>query len=151
MRIQDHQVAGRLPNVTDGPSTHLVSEDFRPFVARPNFSTFEQSVRQNEPQISLHITTFKDATLVALSWPHVLMDASAGKDLLSGWSSVLAGRESDVPVATGAREDILSQAAISEKKEPNEEFKLEKRLFTKTSMRQKSLDSFLANQMPCHS
>jgi hypothetical protein len=130
MRIQDHHVARRLPNATDGPSTHLISEDFRPFIARPNFPTFEQSVRQNEPQISLHVTSFKDATLVALSWPHVLMDASAGKALLSGWSAVLAGREGDVPVVIGARDDILLQAAMEDKAVTSEEFKLEKNRLT---------------------
>ncbi|OKP13632.1 hypothetical protein PENSUB_823 [Penicillium subrubescens] len=130
MRIQDHHVARRLPNATDGPSTHLISEDFRPFIARPNFPTFEQSVRQNEPQISLHVTSFKDATLVALSWPHVLMDASAGKALLSGWSAVLAGREGDVPVVIGARDDILLQAAMEDKAVTSKEFKLEKNRLT---------------------
>jgi hypothetical protein len=130
MRIQDHQLASRLPNATDGPSTHLVSEDFRCFIARPNYPSFAQSVRRNEPPIALHVSTFKDATLVALSWPHVLMDASAGKALLSGWSSVLAGRESDVPVVTGAREDILLQVTTSEKAEKVEEFKLEKHRLT---------------------
>ncbi|KAJ5368014.1 uncharacterized protein N7496_007774 [Penicillium cataractarum] len=130
MRIQDHPLASCLPNATDGPSTHLVSEDFRPFIARPNYPSFVQSVQRREPSIALHVSSFKDATLVALSWPHVLMDASAGKALLSGWSSVLAGRESDVPVVTGAREDILLQATASEKLENSEEFKLEKNCLT---------------------
>ncbi|CEJ59699.1 hypothetical protein PMG11_08311 [Penicillium brasilianum] len=130
MRIQDHKLASLLPNATDGPSTHLVSEDFRPFIARPNHPTFVQSVKRNEPPIALHVSSFKDATLVALSWPHVLIDASAGKALLSGWCSVLAGRELDVPVVTGAREDILLQAATSEKAENIEEFKLEKHRLT---------------------
>jgi hypothetical protein len=130
MRIQDHRLASRLPNATDGPSTHLVSEDFRPFIARPNFPTLDQSIRRNEPQISLHVTSFKDATLVALSWPHVLMDASAGEALLSGWSSVLTGRERDIVVVTGAQDDILLQAAMSKKAETSEKFKLEKNRLT---------------------
>lgn len=126
MPIQDHPVASRLSNATDGPSTCLVSDDWRPFVARADFPTFEQSVQQNEPQISLHVTSFQDATLVALSWPHVLMDASAGKALLSGWTSVLAGRECDVPVVAGARDDVLTQSTMAEKADSSEEFKLEK-------------------------
>jgi hypothetical protein len=130
MRIQDHRLASRLPNATDGPSTHLVSEDFRPFIARPNFPTFDQSIRRNEPQISLHVTSFKDATLVALSWPHVLMDAPAGKALLSGWSSVLTWRERDIVAVTGAQDDILLQAAMSEMAETSEKFKLEKNRLT---------------------
>ncbi|KAJ5166197.1 uncharacterized protein N7482_004978 [Penicillium canariense] len=134
MRIQDHPVASRLPQATDGPSTYLVSDDFRPFIARANFPSFAQSVQQNEPPISLHVTSFNDATLLALSWPHVLMDASAGKALLSGWTSVLAGREDSVPMVIGARDDVLLQTTMSEKQDRDEEFKLEKNRMTGASL-----------------
>lgn len=58
------------------------------------------------------------------------MDASAGEALLSGWSSVLTGRERDIVVVTGAQDDILLQAAMSKKAETSEKFKLEKNRLT---------------------
>jgi hypothetical protein len=80
------------------------------------------------PSISLHITSFSDATLVAVVWPHMLMDASGGRALLAGWSSVLPGREEDIPMVLGAQKDILQQAAEATDDEDDgkhEEFKLE--------------------------
>lgn len=113
MKIEDHPLASRLPKKTDGPSIQFVSKDFRPLVARPDFPSFEEMVRQGLPQISLHVTCFRDATLVALAWPHVMMDAMGSKALLAGWSSVLAGREDEVPEVLGARDDILRHPEIT--------------------------------------
>ena len=63
-------------------------------MARQNFpATIEEMIRQNLPQISLHITSFSDFTLVALTWPHIMMDAIGQQALLHGWSLVLAGEE----------------------------------------------------------
>jgi hypothetical protein len=57
--------------------------------------------------MSVHITSFTNATFVALSWPHTLMDVMGQQALLNAWSMVLAGRESEVPPVLGARDDIL--------------------------------------------
>lgn len=60
------------------------------------------------PQIFLRITSFADATLMGLVWPHTMMDALGLEDLLRAWSIVLAGREGDVPALLGASEDVLA-------------------------------------------
>lgn len=112
--LDDHPVAQRLPRETQGPSVQHVSTDTRPFIARPNFPTFENMIRQNEPIVSLHVTTFTDATLVALAWPHLLMDAMGARALLAGWTSVLAGREEEVFNVLGAREDICRHPVIAD-------------------------------------
>lgn len=134
VRIQEHPVAGQIPKATDAPSVQPISDDFRPFIARPNFPTFEELVRQKLPLISLHISTFSDATIVALVWPHVLMDASGGQALLAAWSSVLAGREGEVPMVLGARTDILRNVASTEGDGMPEEFELERRRLKGTSL-----------------
>src|SRR5262249_36842382 len=69
------------------------------------------------------ITSFSDATLVALSWPHTLMDVMGQQALLQGWSLVLADRESEVPAMLGAREDVICTAADVVVEKP-EEFKV---------------------------
>lgn len=105
----------------------------RPFVARPDFpATVDELIRQNLPQISLHVTSFNDATLVGLVWPHTLMDAVGGKALLAAWSLVLAGREEDVPLVIGARTDTPS--AISNEHKIQEEFHLERKRLTGASL-----------------
>lgn len=127
MKLQDHPVASRLPKSTEGPSLHPISSEFRPFLARRNFPTFEEIIRQNLPPMSVHITSFHDATLIALIWPHVMMDALGGHALLAAWSSVLAGREHEVPKLVGARKDAHREVLETSGETIDEEFELEKK------------------------
>ncbi|KAF2730282.1 hypothetical protein EJ04DRAFT_545817 [Polyplosphaeria fusca] len=85
--IEEHSLAKSLPKPTSAPS-----------------------IQWDTPQLSLHITTFNDATLVGLSWPHTLMDVMGQQALLRGWSLVLAGRDSEVPRMLGAQEDAICAA-----------------------------------------
>ena len=132
MAIGEHPVAQRFPKPTDELSIQPISADFRQFAARPDFpKTIKESVRQDAPQLSLHITSFSDATLVALAWPHTLMDAMGHVALLRSWSLVLAGREGEVPAVLGARADVLVEAQNANDQEKRQEFMLEsKRLGT---------------------
>jgi hypothetical protein len=131
MDIEDHPLAKTLPKATEAPSVQPGPQRFRVFAAREDApATLEDFIYQDTPQLSLHITSFDDATLVALSWPHTLMDVMGQQALLHGWSLVLAGRESEVPSMLGAREDAICAAADApvEGRE-EEEFKLgQKRL-----------------------
>ncbi|KAJ5104259.1 hypothetical protein N7532_004788 [Penicillium argentinense] len=112
MTIEKHPVACRFPKPTDGPSTQPISSDFQSFVMRPDHpTTIEEMIRQDVPQLSLHITSFSDATLVALTWPHTMMDAAGHQALLHAWSSVLAGQEEEVPLVLGAHKDILEDVS----------------------------------------
>jgi hypothetical protein len=104
--------------------------------------------------LSLHITAFEDATLVALSYPHTMMDAMGQGDLLRAWSLVLAGRESDVPPLLGAREDVLYRAgAEPDVGQPREEFVLESKAATTFGMIKFGLrmmwDIFWERKLPC--
>ena len=132
MSIGDHPVAQRFPRPTDDLSIQPISFDFRQFAARPDFpKTIKDSVRQDGPQLSLHVTSFSNATLVALAWPHTLMDAMGHEALLRCWSLVLAGRQGEVPAVLGARTDPLLEAQNAYDEEKRQEFMLEqKRLGT---------------------
>jgi hypothetical protein len=83
--------------------------------------------------LSLHVTSFADATLVGLSWPHALMDVMGQSALLHAWSLVLAGRESEVPKLLGTHEDAVV-AALEAPSAPIEEFKLGAKRLAGTSM-----------------
>ncbi|PVH91151.1 hypothetical protein DM02DRAFT_546360 [Periconia macrospinosa] len=124
MDIKDHPLAKTLPNASEAPFMRPGSEDFRAFAAREDApATLDDFIYYDTPQLSLHITSFNDATLVGLSWPHALMDVMGQQALLRGWSLVLAGRESEVPPMLGAREDVLCAAADAPV-EKEEEFML---------------------------
>lgn len=132
MAIQDHSIARHLPKQTDGPSTQPILNEFRLFAAKTKFPKFEELTKEGIAPLFLHVTSFCDATIVSLVWPHVLMDALGGQALLAAWSSVLAGREDEVPNVVGAREDILQHPSITADDE--EEFILEKIRLTGLSL-----------------
>lgn len=112
MDIEAHPVAKAFPKATKGPSIQPGPQDFRTFAAMENApETIEDFVYTDAPQLSLYITSFNNATLVALSWPHTLMDVMGQQALLHSWSLVLARRESEVPPMLGAREDAICAAA----------------------------------------
>lgn len=136
MPIEDHPLAKKLPKATTttDPSVHPGPQDFRVFAAREDApSTLEDFIYSDLPQLSLHITSFADATLVALSWTHTLMDVMGQKALLHAWSLVLAGRVSEVPALLGAHEDAI-RAAAEASSQPREEFILGARKLTGKSM-----------------
>ena len=136
MNIEDHPLAKNLPKPTQNPSIQLGPQEFRAFAARENApAALEDFLYEDTPQLSLHITSFDDATLVALSWPHTLMDVMGQQALLRGWSLVLAGRESEVPPMLGAREDAICVAADAPM-ENEEEFKLGEKQLTGWAMLQ---------------
>ncbi|KFY99647.1 hypothetical protein V498_00599 [Pseudogymnoascus sp. VKM F-4517 (FW-2822)] len=115
--IEDHPLAKTLPKPTPTASTQRGSDAFREFQCHPDAPASLEDYLNGVPQLSLHITSFDDATLVALSWPHTLMDAMGQQALLHGWSLVLAGRESEVPAFLGAREDALLSAPDEKQEE----------------------------------
>jgi hypothetical protein len=124
--IEDHPLAKTLPKATKIPTIQSGPQAFRTFAASEDApETLEDFIYTDAPQLSLYITSFNNATLVTLSWPHTLMGQQA---LLRGWSLVLAGRESEVPPVLGAREDAIC-AAVDAPMEKEEEYSLgQKRL-----------------------
>ncbi|KAK7415701.1 hypothetical protein QQX98_005736 [Neonectria punicea] len=114
--IDEHPLGRQLPKATgSNPSVQSDLSRFRLFSARENApATIEDLLYSDEPQLSLHITSFKDATLVALLWPHTMTGALGRAELMNAWGLVLAGREDDVPQLQGARKDILDGVVASD-------------------------------------
>ncbi|KAH8707556.1 hypothetical protein GQ44DRAFT_817332 [Phaeosphaeriaceae sp. PMI808] len=122
--IEDHPVARTLPKPNGTESIWPGPQDFKEFAARSDApTTMEDLLSGDIPQISVHITSFTNATLIALMWPHTLMDVMGHQAFVNAWSLVLAGRESEVPPLLGAREDKLC-AIIDASVEKPEEYML---------------------------
>jgi hypothetical protein len=133
--IDQHPEAKNLPKATTDASIQPGPQSFRTFAARGDApSTLEEFIHSDSPMLSLHITSFTNATLVALSWPHALMDVMGQSALLRAWSLVLAGRESEVPALLGAHEDAVVAAALEAPSASIEEFKLGAKRLAGTSM-----------------
>ncbi|KAM7208254.1 hypothetical protein V8F20_001534, partial [Naviculisporaceae sp. PSN 640] len=89
------------PSVQPGPGT------FDPFSALGNGpSTLEEYLCSDEPILRVHVTSFTDATVVVLLWPHAVAGALGVKNILSAWSRSLRG-DGSVPPLLGASEDVL--------------------------------------------
>ncbi|OGM42336.1 hypothetical protein ABOM_007874 [Aspergillus bombycis] len=111
MKISDHPIAKQLPTRTGDPSMQTLpdSAEFRTLQVRNDFPTsLDALIAADLPQISLHIHSFHDATVVGFAWSHTLMDGIGWAALLRNWSLVMAGQVEKVPPVAGARHDILS-------------------------------------------
>ncbi|KAH6625503.1 hypothetical protein C7974DRAFT_463960 [Boeremia exigua] len=106
--VEDHAVAKQFPKPQGHVSIWPGPQEFCELATSSDAPvTLEDLLVEDTPQMSVHITAFTNATFVALSWPHTLMDVMGQRALLKAWSMVLAGRESEVPPVLGARDDIL--------------------------------------------
>lgn len=134
--IEEHPLACQLPCDTAG--LPVVTKGFH------SFSQFSASSDQpldlktylttDEPLISLHITSFKEATLVAINFPHVIADVTATAALLSAWSRVASGELNQVPPLFGAREDVLGPNSTASSDKYPTPFVLEYMLVSGLSM-----------------
>jgi hypothetical protein len=113
--IDEHPLASQLPKATDDPSIHPGPPHFLPLAVGPGVpKTIDDYLRSDEPQLTLHIVTFTDATLVTLVWPHTLSDCMGMQGLVTAWHLVLQGRETDVPPLKGIHEHPLASVGVKE-------------------------------------
>jgi hypothetical protein len=103
-----HPLASRLPKASARPSIVGDPDDFHdlmwPAGAPMKLNDY---INSDRPQLSLHIVTFRDTTLVTLCWPHTLMDAMGKKALLDAWCLMLEGRDDEVKAPYGVDTDPL--------------------------------------------
>ncbi|KAK5993545.1 O-acetyltransferase PaAT-2 [Cladobotryum mycophilum] len=112
INIDEHPLGKQMPKATTNPSLQPNVELFRPFSARPDSPVnVEEYFTQDLPQLSLHVVSFTDATLVSIVWPHILLDAMGLRDLVIAWSLVLNGREAEIPPVLGVRDDLAYKVA----------------------------------------
>ncbi|RYP29907.1 hypothetical protein DL767_006506 [Monosporascus sp. MG133] len=116
--ISDHPLASRLPLPSVKPSALCSPDEFRSLMRRGDAPTeIADYYARDEPQLSLHVVSFEDATLVSLTWPQTLLDAMGLHELLTAWTAVLEGRDGDVKPSHGVDHDPLATYG-SEPREP---------------------------------
>jgi hypothetical protein len=125
MKVNDHALANRLPKPTITPSLQAGATEFNDFGARPRApSTIDDFVYSDEPQLAIHVTSFSDATLIGILFPHAMTDPVGITSLVSAISLVLAGRESDVPALSEPTKDVLKDVGTPEDSSANEPYLL---------------------------
>ncbi|KAI1807061.1 hypothetical protein F4811DRAFT_64783 [Daldinia bambusicola] len=121
VEISRHPTGCRLPKATAKPAVLSDPEEFAPLLRRWDAPRrLSDYLYTDAPQLSLHIVSFTDATIVSLSWPHTLLDAMGRKELLDAWIAVLEGREDDVKPLLGVLQDPLEPLG----KDPQEPYVL---------------------------
>ncbi|RYP25909.1 hypothetical protein DL768_011673 [Monosporascus sp. mg162] len=116
--IGDHPLASRLPRSSAKPSALGDPNEFRSLIRREDGPTeIADYYARDEPQLSLYVVSFGDATLVSLTWPHTLLDAMGLHELLTAWTAVLGGRVGDVKPVHGVDHGPLPTYG-SEPREP---------------------------------
>ncbi|KAL2214443.1 hypothetical protein CC79DRAFT_1375986 [Sarocladium strictum] len=124
-KIEHHPLASRLPKSKEGPSLQPGAMEFKTFGSRPGApSTLEDYLYNDEPQLAMHVTSFEDATLVSLAFPHTMSDAMGISALMSAISLVLAGRTAEVPDLPDAADDVLQNVGTHDQAGPPEPYAL---------------------------
>jgi hypothetical protein len=108
--IESHLVAAQLPKPTPQPSLWKIPPDLHTLIHRADRPVkFSEYVDQNLPPLGLHIVSFRNATLVSISWPHSLADGMGMSSLLHAWSLVVQEKEDQVPPLLGVDFDPLER------------------------------------------
>lgn len=119
INIDEDPLASQLPEATDDPLIHPGPSHFLPLAVPPEIpKTIDDYLRRDEPQLTLHIVAFTDATLVTLVWPHTLSDCMGMEGLVTAWHLVLQGRETEVPPLKGIHEHPLATVGVKKPYEP---------------------------------
>jgi hypothetical protein len=98
-----------MPRATQRPSVLADPCDFLD-LARSEDGPKELNdyIYTDEPQLALHIVSFRDATLVSLSLPHTLTDGTGGGHIYHAWSLSLQGRGDEIPAFHSFDRDPLA-------------------------------------------
>ncbi|KAF5543303.1 chloramphenicol acetyltransferase-like domain-containing protein [Fusarium mexicanum] len=117
--IKEQNAAKLFPKATSRPSTFPGVSGPRDFGIPPGApASLKDYTSRDTPMIGLHIITFLDATLVTITWPHILFDAVGFSHLIEAWSTVLAARKERVPNILGAKDDVLYDLGSMAHSEP---------------------------------
>lgn len=114
MSIEEHPLASQLPQASNRPSVEAGPEHFESLARRPDApKKLDDYLHSDEPQLSVHIVSFEDSTLVSLTWPHTYFDAMGRATFFNAWTLVLNGQEDKVAPFNGYKTDPLAPLGFS--------------------------------------
>ncbi|KAM7220385.1 hypothetical protein V8F06_004164 [Rhypophila decipiens] len=115
MNMDQHpQLRDHFPHPTEGPSMQSGFQEYMTLLGPADgnpLHSLQDYLQSDHPQISLHVVSFRDATLVAVKIPHFSTDIIGWHHLLHNWSLVLSGLEDQVQPFGGFDEDITERIA----------------------------------------
>lgn len=122
-----HPIASQLPRASTSPAIVADTRAFQPLMRHADGpKEIADWLCADIPQLALHVVSFNDTTLVGVTWPHTLLDATGQRDFLRSWSLILQGKEDQVKAPCGLTRDPLAGFGLR----PQEPYKLADRLLT---------------------
>ncbi|KAG8349753.1 hypothetical protein FVEN_g12030 [Fusarium venenatum] len=112
VNIDEHPVASKLPRPTrEKLSIQEQLPEFNTLGVPPGTPLcLDDYLKSDHPQLTLHIVSFTDATLVSICWPHIAVDGMSLAQLGHAWSLAVAGRVSEIPPMLSADDDPMATA-----------------------------------------
>jgi hypothetical protein len=114
MAVSGHTIAAKFPPIKQTQrSVVYPNDDFLATFARTERApkSIHEFIKSGSPVLSVLISSFTDATIVGLCWPHILMDGIGFSEFLHNWSLVLAGKEDKVTKPMDINRDPMWEMA----------------------------------------
>lgn len=108
--INEDPVACCLPKPSTNPALVGNADDLKSLYLGPDSPTkLEDYLHTDRSITGLRVVSFRDATIVVISWLHAAFDITAKRALLDAWILMMEGREDDIPTPYSHHEDPLSE------------------------------------------
>ncbi|PWN52089.1 hypothetical protein IE53DRAFT_392294 [Violaceomyces palustris] len=82
----------------DRPSVARIDDNLDLWAPNSARSVKELTSAPSRACVTVHVTSFEDATMVAFSTPHVLCDGVGGKEIAEAWSAIVRGEPAPGPL-----------------------------------------------------
>ncbi|KAL2859791.1 uncharacterized protein BJX67DRAFT_40832 [Aspergillus lucknowensis] len=110
MCIKEHPLAARLPQATTQPSLLSDTADVSSICLGPDCPRdIDDWLYSDRPQLAIDVVLFDDATLLTVTFLHTLTDAMGLSSFMKAWTSIINGREDQVPAFHSVGEDPMAQ------------------------------------------
>lgn len=126
--LEKHYLAAKLPKASAKPSIQGSQEEvMQSLCLHPQHPrTLDEWLYSDRPLLDIHVVAFEDATLVTVTFMHLVTGASGMRTILRAWSNVLNGREDEVGALKGIGEDLLTDHSTAS--EPTEYVNYDRRI-----------------------
>ncbi|KAM0254287.1 hypothetical protein ACHAQJ_006927 [Trichoderma viride] len=103
MPAASHPAASKIPQPSIRPSVVGDPDDLADLAWEAGYKPggISDYLISDHPVLGLRVNSFTDKTLVILQWQHVAFDALGMQYVVEGWSSMLWGKEAEIPTPCG--------------------------------------------------
>ncbi|RFU72950.1 transferase [Trichoderma arundinaceum] len=108
-----HPAASKIPQPTTRPAVVGDPDDLAGLAWKAGYKSggISDYLTSDRPVLGLRVNSFTDKTVVTLQWQHVAFDTLGMQYIVEGWSSMLWGKEAEIPTPCGFDTDPFGALA----------------------------------------